>query len=347
MVDLPASGSTIASLKEAQVRAYLPYLCASFFAPGIALYSGENGRLEHGSPFSGRPDQKRKNPMSIIDSTMINLAAGGAMTPAGSTPPGTPPAEGSPSSADGKPKGAADAGGAAAQPKPGGSDRPATTDFITSILDRHGLNSPEELSDFIDNLANVRNVIGDEDPEELVKAKETLTRFNKEWEKEKRAKLREKESPEDTIARLEKELQDEQTRKSKTEARQRKVAEATRALKDYASTVSAAAATDTSIPKEYLPFLNDFMGVESPVNNVDILDRVAVKKLTKEYGIKRMNEFAQTVIKLYRDGKAEIPQVPAASNAQPPVSTENQPKTLKESRRLLHAMLPPLLRGGQ
>lgn len=284
--------------------------------------------------------------MSIIDSTMINLSASGAMTPGGTTPPATPPKEGgSPSSSDGKAAGGTADPKAGSEPKPGG-DRPATSDFINSILDKHGLNSPEELADFIDGLANVRNVIGDEDPEELIRAKDTLTRFNKEWEKEKRAKQREKETPEETIARLDRELDEEKARKTKTEARQRKVAEAQKALTDYASTVSATAANDTSIPKEYLPFLNDFMGVESPVNNVDILDRAAVKKLTKEYGIKRMNEFAQTVIKLYRDGKADIPQVPATNNAQPPVAQDQKPKNLKESRRLLHAMLPPLLRGG-
>jgi hypothetical protein len=284
--------------------------------------------------------------MSIIDSTMINLTASGAMAPGGSTPPATPPNEGGkPPSSDGKAGGGTADPKQGAEPKPGG-DRPATSDFIASILDKHGLNSPEELADFIDSLAGIKGVIGDENPEELIKAKETLTRFNKEWEKEKRAKLREKETPEETIARLDRELEEEKTRKTKTEARQRKAAEAQKALTDYASTVSATAASDTSIPKEYLPFLNDFMGVGSPVNDVDILDRAAVKKLTKDYGIKRMMDFADTVIKLYRDGKADIPQVPATNNAQPPVAPDQKPKNLKESRRLLHAVLPGLLRGG-
>jgi hypothetical protein len=287
--------------------------------------------------------------MSIIDSTMINLSSTGAMTPGGSTPSSsTPPKEGGnqPPSSDGKAGGGTADPKAGAEPKPGGNDRPATTDFINSILDKHGLNSPEELADFIDSLAEIRGVIGDEDPEELVKAKETLTRFNKEWEKEKRAKQREKETPEETIARLDRELEEERTKKTKIEARQRKAAEAQKALTDYASTVSAAAATDSSFPKEYLPFLNELMGVESPVNNINILDRSAVKKLTKEHGIARVKQFADLVITLYRNGKADIPQVPATNNAQPPVAQDQKPKNLKESRRLLHALLPPLLRGG-
>ena len=71
--------------------------------------------------------------MSVFDSTVVDLAARGAT--------GTPPASGgeTPSATDGT-------------ETPGASDaRPESSDLVTGILDKHGLNSPEELAEFIDN----------------------------------------------------------------------------------------------------------------------------------------------------------------------------------------------------
>ena len=70
--------------------------------------------------------------MSVFDSKVVDLAARGAT--------GTPPApEGNPPATDGK-------------EIPEASDaRPASSDLVTGILDKHGLNSPEERAEFIDN----------------------------------------------------------------------------------------------------------------------------------------------------------------------------------------------------
>ena len=70
--------------------------------------------------------------MSVFDSTVVDLAARGAT--------GAPPAtDGKPPATDGK-------------ETPEASDaRPASSDLVTGILDKHGLNSPEELAEFIDN----------------------------------------------------------------------------------------------------------------------------------------------------------------------------------------------------
>ncbi len=137
--------------------------------------------------------------MGVFDTTMVDVAAKGAISAPPAEDGGKPPAEG------GKEDNGAEA-------------RPATTDLISGILDKHGLTSAEELGEFIDNLTSLKGRIGDEDPEELLKAKQTLQTYHKEWAKQEREKIREKETPEETIARLEKELRDEQTRKTKNQA---------------------------------------------------------------------------------------------------------------------------------
>ena len=262
--------------------------------------------------------------MSVFDSTVVDLAARGAT--------GTPPATGgeTPPATDGK-------------ETPGASDaRPQSSDLVTGILDKHGLGSPEELAEFIDSLVGLKGKIGDHDPEELLKARETLEAYHHEWAKKEREKLRENETPEDTIKRLEKELKDEQTRKAKNEQKARKAESAKQALKTYADVVGSAIASDTTIPAEYRPFLMELMGVDSPVNTVNILDRAGVRKLTKEHGIKLLKDFEQLVIKRYRDGKAEIPVVPPAASGNPPVTGEAKPKNLNEGRQLAKAMLTKL-----
>jgi hypothetical protein len=257
--------------------------------------------------------------MSIIDTTQVDVSAKN-YSPA-SQPATTPEA---------KPAGDGGNGGE----KPAAEARPEASDLISNILDRHGLSSPEELAEFVDRIAERDGVIGDHDPEELLKAKTTLDAYQRDWAKQEQEKLKAAETPDETIARLERDAAERDNRSAKAQHQRRQAEAAKRAVKVYSDVISGAVQAEKNIPAEYVPFIKEFLGVGSPVNDVNIQDRAAVKKMATGYGVKRMMEFEQVVIKRYRDGKAAIPVVPSSATETAPVDSEKKPKNLSEARTM-------------
>jgi hypothetical protein len=268
--------------------------------------------------------------MSVVDTTQVTVK--GQQSSAAAAP--------APSVADANPP--ADGGSGAAKSSDG--TRPEANDLINSILDKHGLSSPEELAEFLDLGAETLSQIGDYDAEELVKAKTTLDAYQKEWSRQEQERLKANETPEQTIARLEKEA-NERENKAAIRDRQRRQAEAAKkAVAAYNQTINAAIAAEKDLPAEYVPFIREFCGVGSPVPEVNIQDRVAVKNVAK-LGVKRARDFAQVVIKAYREGKEVIPDVPTSTENAAPVVDEHKPKNLTEARVTLRDRITQQLLG--
>lgn len=218
------------------------------------------------------------------------------------------------------------------------------TDFdVSEILDEYGLESPAELKEFIGGLNEMRGKVGDADLDELIENSNTLKKFQSEWAKQEREKLKESETPEETIARLEKE-NEQLANKRKSDRQKMAAAEsAKKAIEGFNSTVNAAIEGAKDVPKSWRPFIAKFMGVNNPVNEIDIEDRATVRRLTKD-GVKEMSKFAQAVIKDYRDGKVKIPEI---ASPQSPPSDSSKPKgakNLSDARRIMHESMAALLK---
>jgi hypothetical protein len=277
--------------------------------------------------------------MSVFDATAVDMAS---RAPGGA-------ADQAPAAGGEKPPVPADtkAGTKAAEKKDddaaAASGKPATTEAITTILEKHGLESPEQLGEFIDGLAGIKGQLGDVDLAEIMKSHETLQAYRKEWAKQERLKQKENEQPEDTIARLERELEDRDAQAAKGEKERKEAEAAKRHIAEFNSTITSGIEADEAIPAEYRPFLSALMGVKNPVNDVDIQDKAAVRKVLKTFGAKMVKDFEQTVIKRYRDGKEGLPPTPPPGGDATPVTTEAKPKNLSEARTLAHASLRALL----
>ncbi len=279
--------------------------------------------------------------MSVFDATAVDLAAKGAS--------GVPAVD-EKAAAGGQEKDAQEKrpeGKQAAGDGVGGkesSGRPGTSKEIEAILDKYGLDSPEELKDFLDGLSTMREKLAGEDLEEILQNHKEMQKFRREWAKAQRERQKENETPEQTIERLERELQELENQRAKT-ASERKRAEAfARAKESYYRTVRQAVQADESIPEDYRPFIEAIMGVESPVNDIDIEDRGVVRKTWKDWGAKVVRDFEAAVIKRYRAGKADIPTVPPASGQNAAaLPGEATPKTLSAARRLAHQTLGAIL----
>lgn len=262
--------------------------------------------------------------MSIIDSTHVDV---GVKTASGAAAPVTTPVEKPP----------VDGGNGAA--KPAEAARPDATNLINDILDKHGLSSPEELAEFVDRIAETAGQIGDYDPDDLLKAKTTLDAYQRKWTEAEQAKLKEAETPDQTIARLEREAAARENQAAQRDRQKRNADAAKAAVKTFNDVVVSTVKAEKDIPAEYVPFLHKLLGVGSPVNNVNITDRAAVKKMAKEFGIKEMRDFEQVVIARYRAGKTEIPVVPVVASETAPVADEHKPKNLNEARGMMHERL--------
>jgi len=259
-----------------------------------------------------------------FDSTAVSMAAANAAP--------VPPAPGG----DKPPAGDLDKG------KKEGA-RPASPEVITSILEKHGLESPEQLQEFIDGHAGMKGKLGEADLDELLENNKTMQKYRAEWAKQEREKLEEGETPEQTIARLKKEADDRDKQHARSEQKQKQAEKAKHAVVAFESTINSAIKADESIPAEYRPFVTALLGVNNPINDVDITDPAAIRKIAKDFGPKTIRDFEQAVIARYRAGKTEI-VAPPPGGGDPPVATDGQPSNLKESRRLAHISLGGLFR---
>jgi len=205
------------------------------------------------------------------------------------------------------------------------------TKYVEEILEEFDLDSPEELKTFVKDLAGLKGQIGDRDLAKLVENSETLEKFQAHWAKEEQEKLKESETPEETIERLERE-KDEIQGKRKGDSDRRKAKEAAeRALDDFNDTVTGVIKADKTIPEEYRKFFGKFMGVGNPVNDVNIDDKAAVRRLTKE-SAKDLRSFEQAVIKRYKDGKVKIPVISKTEGDAAPDTGGKKIKNLAEAR---------------
>jgi hypothetical protein len=259
-----------------------------------------------------------------FDSTAVSMAAANA-APVPPTPGGDKP-----------PAGDSDKGKEGA--------RPASSELITSILEKHGLESPEQLGEFIDSLAGMKGKLGEADLDELLENNKTMQRYRAQWAKQEREKLEEGETPEQTIARLKKEADDRDKQHARSEQKQKQTEKAKQAVTAFESTINSAIKADESIPAEYRPFMAALLGVKNPINDVDITDPAAIRKVAKEFGPKMVRDLEQAVIARYRAGKIEIVTPPVPGGGEPPVAAEVQPKNSTEMRRAAHQTLGPLLR---
>jgi hypothetical protein len=206
-------------------------------------------------------------------------------------------------------------------------------EYVKEILDEFDLDSPEELKDFVKDLASLKGKIGENDLDKLIENSETLEKFQAHWAKEEQTKLKDSETPEQTIERLEKERDEIQgKRKTDSDNRKAKVA-AERALDDFNDTVTGVIKSDKTVPDEYRKFFGKFMGVDNPVNDVNIDDKAAVRRLTKA-SVKDLMDFEQAVIKRYKSGKAKIPVVTKTETDAGSDTDGKKIKSLADARRV-------------
>lgn len=228
-----------------------------------------------------------------------------------------------------------------AEGKPEGVGTKADQEFMENLLLDYGLDSPEQLKDLINEMEDMKDRLGGEDIDDLLDNKALMQKYQQHWAAEEARKKKEAETPEETIVRLEKEITERDKRDQSDKAKQERAREANRLLTDFNNTVNKTINSMKEVPKEYRGFLAAFMGVDNPVNDVDLNDKGKIVDLTKKGG-KKLMEFEQAVIKRYLAGKAEVPKVKPSTETTP--ETEKKPvKNMNEARARLTELAKNIL----
>jgi len=201
-----------------------------------------------------------------------------------------------------------------------------------SLMEKNGLESVDDLVELAESGKKVKGKEADLDMLDEIKSKAAkLDKYEAYWREQEEKKQRETEYPDQTIARLEKQLKEKEAadRHKEQTTKQREAAQ--QALKSYEREVQSLV-KEMDVPKEQQAFVNEFFGVGNPFNEIDITDKKAIKKLVSD-GIKKKEAYDQAIIQAYIDGKGKIPKVGSSTPAAP---SGDQPKVyLKDARKTL------------
>lgn len=214
-----------------------------------------------------------------------------------------------------------------------------TEDRIQDILDKHGYDSLDDLEDQFENLKELQSIIGKRDAKKLIEDSEYLEKVKAYWKEQEDLKKREEESYEETADRykkeiqdLEKQLKDRDKKDAKRKEEKQAQVEADKLIRSFNSTVKSEIDKIQDFPKEYKPFLREFLGVDNPANEIDIGLKPEVRAMAKE-GIKKFQDLEQLIIRRYLDGKTSIPKI--SSTEETPVKKETKIGSLKDARSAL------------
>ena len=202
---------------------------------------------------------------------------------------------------------------------------------LTELLKANGLEDPDDLVDLIQHGKAVKGKLKDlNDLDDLIKDAEEIRRYRPYWQEQQERKRREQEDPEQTMARLEKELRAREKAERSMEEARRQAESAKAAIGNYERDVTGLV-QDMDIPKEQRDFVHKLLGVGNPTNDIDITDRKAVKKVVSDL-LKEKEAYDQAVIQSYLNRKGELPKVASSSAA---ATQENKPKVmLKDARKI-------------
>ena len=201
-----------------------------------------------------------------------------------------------------------------------------------SLMEKNGLESVDDLVELAESGKKIKGKEDDIDRLDEIKAKAAkLEKYEAYWRDQEEKKLREVEYPDQTIARLEKQLKEKEAADRHKEENQKQQEAAKQALKNYDREVQSLV-KEMELPKEQQAFAMEFMGVNNPFNEIDITDRKAINRMVADQK-KKLESFKQSVIQDYIKGKETIPKVGATTAA--PMG--DKPKImLKDARKALH-----------
>lgn len=202
---------------------------------------------------------------------------------------------------------------------------------MTDIMDKHGITDPDELETLLEEGTNIKELLGDRDAAQLVKDSDYLGQVQDYWAEQEALKQYEDESPEDSIKRLQEENRRLRTDTQSKDADRKALMDSQTTLSNFEADVSALIDSVEGLDEPSKEMLNLMLGVDNPINEIDISKRGDVRKAGKA-GIEKFNTFVKTIeqqaIDKYAAGKSEVVPISkgAGSEAAPAVVKKTVPE---------------------
>lgn len=204
---------------------------------------------------------------------------------------------------------------------------------LNEILEKHGYDDIDEFEADYSDSSELRNQVGKRDVNQLLKAQDELEKIHEYWAEQRAKKQTASETEDETITRLadeNKQLRSRSQQEARFAAEQK---EAKQVIKNYNAEVSSLIEKQEEIPKSQRQFLSEYLGVDNSFNEVDVGDKLAIRRNTK-LGIEAFKKLQKTIIEDYRSGKLEIPTITPVEDSSI-TTNETKPKNLKEAKKLL------------
>ena len=200
-----------------------------------------------------------------------------------------------------------------------------------SLMEKNELDSVEDLVELFESGKKVKGKQVDLDKlDEIADKAAKLDKYEAYWRDQEERRKRGDEDPQETIARLDKELKAKNAAERQKEYQMAQAEQAKKAISSFERDVTDLV-REMEIPKDQASFVREFFGVGNPVNDIDITDRKAIRKLVAE-GIKKKEAYDQAVIAAYLKTKDSIPKVTSGAGA---TTETTKPKImLKDARKI-------------
>lgn len=207
------------------------------------------------------------------------------------------------------------------------------------------INNLEDIDDLKDLVESGRKVYGKkidlDNLDKIVEKAETLDRYQKHWAQQEELNKRNAETPEETIVRLQRKVEEVSGEKEKRDLVENEAREAKKAVTFYDSEVQELINGIENLSAPEKDYLTWSIGVDNDCNKIDITDKKQVKRVVTD-GVKKYNNLVRTVkdeaIKEYLAGKTSIPKVPSTDGTVATTKVE-PPKGLGNMRKSFHELM--------
>lgn len=205
---------------------------------------------------------------------------------------------------------------------------------LDGLLADKGFDSIEDLTTTLERGSGLEDILSGRDLNKIIEGFDTLEEYKVYWAEQKRQKLQDTETSEDTITRLEREKKELQSGIDADKSEVQASKDAVKAIDDFNSSVSTMVAQQQDLPAEYHEFTNLMLGADNPMLDIDPTDKKAFTGAASAM-IDKVKAFEQAVISRYKAGKTEMPATPPDGGDTPAPNEQKTPiKTIKEAAKI-------------
>jgi hypothetical protein len=201
---------------------------------------------------------------------------------------------------------------------------------LTALLEETELDV-DGIKELFNSDKDLKALLGDRKIEDVLKDAGKFKELETGWAKDDEAKLREDEEPENTIARLDKEVSDLRNGIKTTEQAGIELKGAQEAIVIYDSNITSMVDA-TDLPEQHKEMMKTILSSSHQLQSVDISNKADVGNMVKTMA-EKFGTFSDSVIEDYIADKGRIPKVNSSTPATDTETREKETLTFKEATK--------------